>query len=734
MLTVSIATTFSSRAKAMDVLSYSARDDHAARSPLRALRAWMKRASHASSKRERGNPPWGPNKRVLVICLGAMAWGLSAVAAQPASKGPQNALQEIRESLDAGRKLLEEGKPGKAAAHVTEASQAIEALAAEGTAPTAGLRSLWERCRSLRNDLELEGADVSGISRAPLKNGTAKAGTAKSSDPKAAAGKPAGKGMDAAAPPDGTAKPVATARPTPKPAAKPALTFTAQVAPILSRHCGGCHIAGRKGGFQMVSYAGLMKTGMVQPGAGESSRLVETILSGDMPRGGGKVSPEDVGVLMKWIDAGAPFDGPDPNAPIDAMARQATAPPSAVAATKPIVAVTLKPGEVSFAADVAPVLVAQCVGCHDAMQPEANLSMVTLERLIRGGRGGSPIVTGKGADSLLIKKMKGAGIEGQRMPLGKPPLTDDVIATIQKWIDQGAKLDLLTPKAELETLAAAGRSQKFSHDDLKKVRFQEGNSLWHRAIPDEKPVVIDRGDVLVVANLSVAKSEELADTAEAVEGRLREEVMGGKLPLIKGGIVAYGFAKGYDLSSFWQTVLSDDRPKGVTAGAGVLGDVVYAAVIPPAADKSSGDTPSSGKNDGSADVRGLLTEQMTTAALLGRGVPAWFAKGAGRAVAMKFEPKADLVETWRRDLPAAVQRCGSPAEFFAGHGDPVAMGTVGGGFIAAIMPSVSRLESLVGQLDAGTPFDQAFASVFRGQPQPLFEAWVTKQAARGPRR
>ena len=667
---------------------------------------------------------------LVALLVAMMVGGGSAVAEQAASDG---SLQEIRETLDAGKKLLEEGKPGKAVARVAEASQAIEVLAAQGSAPTAGLRSLWERCRSLRNDLELEGADVSGISLAPLKNANAKTANAKASAAKTAAGKPAGKGVEAAAPAAGGAKPAA-AKPAPKPAAKPALTFTAQVAPILSRHCGGCHIAGRKGGFQMVSYAGLMKTGMVQPGAGESSRLVETILSGDMPRGGGKVSPEDVGVLMKWIDAGAPFDGPDPNAPIDAMARQATALPPAVAPTKPIVAVKLKSGEVSFAADVAPVLVAQCVGCHDAMQPEANLSMVSLERLLRGGRGGSPIVSGKGGDSLLIKKLKGAGIEGQRMPLGKPPLADDVIATIQKWIDQGAKLDLLTPKAELETLAAAGRSQKLSHDELKKVRFQAASSLWTRAIPDEKPVVIERGDVLMVANLSAAKSEELADAAAAVEGRLREEIMGGKLPLIKGGIVAYGFAKGYDLSSFWQTVFSDERPKGVTAGAGVLGDVVYAAVIPPAADKSSGGKSSAGKNDGSADARALLAEQMATAALLGRGVPAWFAKGAGRAVAMKFEPKADLVETWRRDLPAAVQRCGSPADFFAGHGDPAAMTTVGAGFIGAIMPSVSRLESLVGQLDAGTPFDQAFVNVFRSPPQPLFEAWATQQAARGPRR
>ena len=673
--------------------------------------------------------------RLLAAFLVAMSMvamvPVDRAIAEPAAI--EGSLKEIRDTLDDAKQLIEDGKPGKAAARAAEASKAIEALAAEGTAPMVGLRSLWERCRSLRNDLELEGADVSGISLAPLKSANAKASGAKTTAPKTATGKPAGKGMETAPPAAGAAKPAA-AKAAPKPAAKPALTFTAQVAPILSRHCGGCHIAGRKGGFQMVSYAGLMKTGVVQPGVGESSRLVEVILSGDMPRGGGKVSPEDLGVLMKWIDAGAPFDGPDPTAPIDGLARQATAPPSAVAPTKPIVAVKLKPGEVSFAADVAPVLVAQCVGCHDAMQPEANLSMVTLERLLRGGRGGSAVVSGKGTESLLIKKIKGAGIEGQRMPLGKPPLADEVIATIQKWIDQGAKLDLLTPQAEMETLAAAGRSQKLSHDDLKEVRFRAGGSLWARSIPDDKAVAIERGDVLVSGNLSAAKMEELADAAEAVAGRLQEQMMGGKSPIIKGGIVVYGFAKGYDLSSFWQTVFSDDRPKGITAGGGVLGDVVYAAVIPPTTDKTSGGKASGGKDDAEANTRVLLAEQMTAAALLGRGVPAWFAKGAGRAVAMKFEPKAGLVETWRRDLPAAVQRCGSPADFFSGHGDSVAMATVGGGFIGAIMPSVSRLEALVGQLDAGTPFDQAFINVFRSPPQQLFEAWVAQQAARGPRR
>jgi hypothetical protein len=368
--------------------------------------------------------------------------------------------------------------------------------------------------------------------------------------------------------------------------------------------------------------------------------------------------------------------------------------------------------------------------------------MITFDRLLRGGRGGSPVAAGKGADSLLVKKLKGAGIEGQRMPLGKPPLTADVIARIEKWIDEGARLDLLTPQAELETLAAVGRAEKLTHDDLREVRFRAGRSLWTRAIPDEKATVLERGDVLVVGNLSAARMEQLAEAAEAVDRRLREEVMGDRRPLLKGGIVAFGFAQGYDLSGFWQTVFSDDRPKGLTAVAGISGDVVYAAFTPPGGNagaakqssdgRSSGGKASGGKGDG-ADIRAVLTEQMTAVALLGRGVPAWFAKGAGRAVAMKAEPKADVVEAWRRELAAAVQRGGSPADFFAGHGDPAASAVLGGGFVGAIMPSAGKLAMLVERLDDGVPFDQAFVAVFRSPPQPLFEAWMA-QAARGPKR
>jgi hypothetical protein len=59
---------------------------------------------------------------------------------------------------------------------------------------------------------------------------------------------------------------------------------------------------------------------------------------------------------------------------------------------------------------------------------------------------------------------------------------------------------------------------------------------------------------------------------------------------------------------------------------------------------------------------------------------------------------------------------------------------VAGGFVGSLAATGSRLRLLVKELDAETPFDQAFAAIFRGPPAPLFEAWAAKEAARKPAR
>ena len=69
---------------------------------------------------------------------------------------------------------------------------------------------------------------------------------------------------------------------------------------------------------------------VIFPGSDTGSRLVEVIESGDMPRGGVKVSPAQLASLKKWISEGAKFDGPNPDAPLASYAKT-SAPPAAPA-------------------------------------------------------------------------------------------------------------------------------------------------------------------------------------------------------------------------------------------------------------------------------------------------------------------------------------------------------------------------------------------------------------------
>jgi mono/diheme cytochrome c family protein len=498
------------------------------------------------------------------------------------------------------------------------------------------------------------------------------------------------------------------------------VSFSRQVAPLLVRHCGNCHVAGRKGGFQMQSYVALMSSGMVQKGAGQASRLVEVIETGDMPRGGGKVSRDDLATIIRWIDSGAACDAADPAAPLDGVARPVA--PAAAAAMPAGGKSTagqeraLRPGDVSFAADVAPVLVEHCAGCHSGGNPAGRLQMESLATLLRGGPGGAPVAAGKSADSLIVKKLRGAGIEGQRMPRGRPPLPDDVIAKIAAWIDQGATIDMLAAPTRLETVAARGRARSLSDGELREVRRRAAPGLWKRSIPDEEPVIVPRERLVLVGNLPAARMDEVADLAARLEERIRGELVGGDTPLLKGGIVLYAFRQSYDFSAFWQTVLKQERPKGVSGHAGVAGDVAYGAFL----------MPGSAADPVSIDV--LVAEQIAGAALAGRNLPPWFVTGAARVAASRVMPKAPIVQEWRRDAGAAARELGSPADFFAGHGDPAATATAAAGFVTAIATPAARLKQLVAAIDDGMPLDEAIAKLHRGAPQQLYEAWLARQA------
>ncbi len=642
--------------------------------------------------------PHVPGSRWLPVMLVALLAGSGETGR---GQDPPPTAAAVKVFLDGVREDLDADRPQAARDRFVTAVDALTELV--GGEPPAAARGLLDRARGLRDDLELQGVDVDGIELPSL--------------PRAAA-KPKGDSTaKSARGPAGTVRKRVSGRPAnpgAKDAAAKGVSFVAEVAPILLRHCGGCHVAGRRGEFQFTSFDTLMKTGMVQKGAGADSRLVEVIRTGDMPRGGGKVSPEECALLVTWINEGAMFDGADP-----LVALQNPAAPVGAATTPvPTGAVKLEPGDVSFAFDVAPVLVKQCSGCHDAMQPDGNLSMVTLESLLRGGANGAPIVAGEGIASLLVRKLKGRDIEGQPMPLGKPPLSAEVIATIEKWIDQGMKLDLLTAQTPLTTVAAAGRARSLSHADLLTARFEAADGIWRRAIADEEPTRITRGDLRLVGNLPEASLEKLADLAEKAMEDVAETLGTGGSPLAKGGIVLMVFDKPYDYSDFWINVIGDERPKGLFGKAGVNGDVVYGALIAPVVDSAAA----------RADATAAIAAELAAAAFLARGTPDWFAASAGRAVAMKVEPKSALVKAWRGQASERLQRMRRPAAVVDGTAGPADDALVGGAFLSAASGGGSRLKAILGQLEAEVPFEEAFETSFQGTPTAVFEGWLARES------
>ncbi len=109
-----------------------------------------------------------------------------------------------------------------------------------------------------------------------------------------------------------------------------------------------------------------------------------------------------------------------------------TAPdPRLIAADKPA----------SFKADVAPILAAKCLGCHDAKKASNGLDISTFARLNKGGKdaGAETIVAGDPGSSHLVAVLRPDA--KPRMPMKQAPLSDPEIAVIARWIKDGAKFD-----------------------------------------------------------------------------------------------------------------------------------------------------------------------------------------------------------------------------------------------------------------------------------------------------
>ena len=81
-----------------------------------------------------------------------------------------------------------------------------------------------------------------------------------------------------------------------------------RAADVLRQHCAACHTGPKaRGGVTILDRAALLSSGVVVNNNREKSELWQLAACGTMPPGDRpKLAPEDIAVLGKWIDGGAP--------------------------------------------------------------------------------------------------------------------------------------------------------------------------------------------------------------------------------------------------------------------------------------------------------------------------------------------------------------------------------------------------------------------------------------------
>lgn len=643
----------------------------------------------------------------VIIC--GMAWltlvlvwaSLPAVGAPSAEERAE--MQAVNELMVKAAKLFTENKFPEAGEAVKEAQGRFEKVADEADAATLSqLYPMQERLIRAHALLKTKGVNLPDVQPLPdaktQKKKKAKASADKSTPEKTAtttaktaAGKAGAKGASAA------------------------VSFVNDVAPILNNRCGGCHIRAARGAFQMNTYDMLMKgppkSGkVIFPGDTKSSILIEKIVEKEMPPNGAGIPAAELTTLQKWVQEGAKFDGKDPAAQVTTYIAASTN------ATRggPVATVQMATGKesVSFARDIAPIFVDHCVGCHGPQQPRNNFNLNTITSLIKGGDRGEPVLPGKAADSLIIKKLRGTA-EGMRMPQRAPALPEMTIAKIEKWIDEGAKFDGPDVNQPIEQVASIAKALASTHDQLSKDRAKMAEANWQLGMPGTKPSKFESANFLVMGNVGENVLADIAKRAESLAPKVADTFKAPRdQPLVKGRVTLFVFGERYDYGEFGKMVEKHDLPAASRGHFRFSVVDAYGVVLAPKGNEYDLDT--------------LIAQQLAAVyvASLGKGVPHWFAEGCGRVMASRMAPGSDKrVAEWDDELSGLVGSAKAADDFLKGKMPPESADICAASFAKFLM-SERQFVNLMDALRKGAEFQKAFGDTMGGTPEKAAAVWI----------
>lgn len=103
-------------------------------------------------------------------------------------------------------------------------------------------------------------------------------------------------------------------------------------------------------------------------------------------------------------------------------------------------AVDADPRLAFYREEVRGLLAARCMRCHNPVgaQDAGRLDLTSMRAMLRGGWSGAALVPGDPDASLMIERVRSDDLEIRMPPPEDPPLTEEEIAVLERWIAEGS--------------------------------------------------------------------------------------------------------------------------------------------------------------------------------------------------------------------------------------------------------------------------------------------------------
>jgi hypothetical protein len=399
--------------------------------------------------------------------------------------------------------------------------------------------------------------------------------------------------------------------------------------------------------------------------------------------------------------------------------------------------------QIKFSQDIAPILVANCTGCHSGDKAGARrgkLDLTTFEKLTNGTPDHKIVVPGKPAESHLVMRIKGE--EKPRMPQGNNGvLSPEAIAKVEQWVKEGAKLDDgIDPKKMVASYSASvdqvrrSRLAKQPAQDRDKNVEAVGLQRWKLSNAKIKPDIVRGEHFIMFSNLPSDRASSTLKVLDKQPGHLKRYT---GLPTTDRveKISLFVFSNRKEFVEFVRSVEKNEVEADTLSSGQLSVDQPYLAVVDPAGGKK--EEPGASKRKGGRSRRndekdtdstgsdrtlaGFLTETLGKATVESAGKPPrWLVVGIGSYFASLVEPQSHRYRQLRQTAFANFsQGWETRANNVLGQTDQVTVDGINAIGFALVEAMMSEMRQgfpafVMGMAQEGNNLDQTLQQVYGG--------------------